>query len=78
MKILEAIPGDAQEILRLQKLAYLSEAELHDDFKIPPLTQTLDELVKDFDNKKVLKVMLKTEIVASGQVYVSGNSAYIG
>jgi hypothetical protein len=32
---------DAEEILALQKLAYVSEAEIIDDFTIPPLHQTL-------------------------------------
>lgn len=29
--------NDAEEILRLQKLAYISEAEIYDDFNIQPL-----------------------------------------
>lgn len=35
---------DTIVIFELQKLTYQSEAELYDDFCIPPLTQTLDEL----------------------------------
>ena len=31
---------DAKEILDLQKLAYVSEAEIYNDYSIPPLTQT--------------------------------------
>ena len=35
-------------ILALQKLAYESEARLYDDWKLPPLTQTLDSLQAEF------------------------------
>ena len=35
---------DADQILKLQKLAYISEAEVNDDFTIPPLHQTITEI----------------------------------
>jgi hypothetical protein len=38
----EATVSDAEEILALQKLAYQSEAEIYNDFGIPPLVQTLE------------------------------------
>ncbi|WP_202970200.1 hypothetical protein [Tessaracoccus flavescens] len=34
---------DAGEIMTLQRAAYVTEAILHDDLALPPLTQTLDE-----------------------------------
>lgn len=34
---------DAKEILELQKLAYVSEAEIYNDYSIPPMMQTLDQ-----------------------------------
>ena len=39
---------DAKEILDLQKLTYQSEAENYNDYTIPPLTQTLEEIEADF------------------------------
>lgn len=42
--ITAASPADAAAILALQKLAYQSEARLYNDFSIPPLLQTLEEL----------------------------------
>jgi hypothetical protein len=41
---------DAQEILALQRLAYQSEAEIYDDYSIPPLTQTLEAIRADFED----------------------------
>jgi len=35
---------EAEETLSLQRLAYQSEAELYNDWSIPPLTQTLESL----------------------------------
>ena len=78
MNIIEASIKDAPLILALQKDAYLSEAALHDDFSIPPLTQTLAELKDDFSFKKVLKVTLDNCLVASGQIYLVEDSCHIG
>jgi ribosomal protein S18 acetylase RimI-like enzyme len=36
--------NDAGELLTLQRAAYVTQAQLHDDPNLPPLTQTLDEL----------------------------------
>jgi ribosomal protein S18 acetylase RimI-like enzyme len=36
--------GDAGEMLTLQRAAYVTEAQAHDDLNMPPLTQTLDQL----------------------------------
>ena len=50
MEILDATIDDAPEILSLQKLSYLSEAQMYNDYDIPPLTQTLEELKADFEH----------------------------
>jgi len=51
--ILSAVPAhpltplsadDAGELLTLQRAAYVTEAQLHDDLRLPPLVQTLAEL----------------------------------
>lgn len=34
----------APYILDLQKAAYISEAEIYGDYRIPPLTQTLSDI----------------------------------
>lgn len=78
MDFIEATLKDAESILALQKLAYKQEAELHNDFDIPPLTQSLDELLTDFEHKTVLKVELDGQLVASGQVSLENGCAFIG
>ena len=47
--------SDAAEILALQKLAYFGEAEIYNEFGIPPLTQTFAEILAEFDRSVVLK-----------------------
>ncbi|HOX56582.1 MAG TPA: GNAT family N-acetyltransferase [Candidatus Paceibacterota bacterium] len=46
---LRADKSDAPEILALQKIAYQSEAELYGDDSLPPLQQTLADLLADFE-----------------------------
>ncbi|KPZ52648.1 MULTISPECIES: GNAT family N-acetyltransferase [Pseudoalteromonas] len=78
MEICEAKIEDAAIILQIQKEAYVSEAELHNDFNIPPLTQSLAELECEFNNKCILKVVLNGKIVGSGQVKLNGSTSHIG
>lgn len=77
--ITKATVKDAEEILKLQKLAYLSEAEIYHDFSIPPLIQTLAEIRADFESNIVLKATLGGVIIGSvrGQLNDEGD-CYIG
>ena len=56
--IQQASVEDADEILALQKLAYRSEARLYGDWSIAPLTQTLDQLRRQFSDHIILKARL--------------------
>jgi N-acetylglutamate synthase-like GNAT family acetyltransferase len=69
---------DAEEILALQKLAYLSEAEIHDDYTIPPLTQTLEETKVEFRAQLVLKATLEGKVIGSVRAYMEGGTCCIG
>lgn len=46
--IQKAQKEDLEEILKLQYLAYQSEAKLFGDMNIPPLKQTIEELGEEF------------------------------
>jgi ribosomal protein S18 acetylase RimI-like enzyme len=78
VEIYQAQVEDASTILQIQKEAYISEAELNNDFQIPPLTQTLDELEDEFNHKLILKVMINDEIVGSGQAKLMDSTCHIG
>lgn len=56
---------DLPEILALQKLCFTEVGDLYDNYDIPPLTQTLDEIREDFKRKIFLKYMLHGMIIGS-------------
>ncbi|MBW1710273.1 MAG: GNAT family N-acetyltransferase [Deltaproteobacteria bacterium] len=78
MKIERSVVEDLPEILILQKLAYRSEAEIYNDFSIPPLTQTLEEIQEDFRRQKFLKALANDKITGSCRAYSKGDTCYIG
>ena len=69
---------NAGEILDLQKLAYQSEAALYDDYTIPPLTQTLEEITADFERQLFLKASVDGRIVGSVRAYEREGACCIG
>jgi phosphoribosylanthranilate isomerase/ribosomal protein S18 acetylase RimI-like enzyme len=69
---------DMEEILALQKLAYQSEAELNNDFKIQPLMQTLDEIRAEFGQALFLKLVQDERIIGSVRAYEKDGTCYIG
>ena len=77
-QILPANVSDAAEILELQKLAYQSEAVLYNDWSIPPLTQTLDEIKKEFDEMTFLKVCDSGRIIGSVRASIRDGTCNIG
>ncbi|MDK9707436.1 MAG: GNAT family N-acetyltransferase [Desulforhopalus sp.] len=74
----KATVEDAEEILALQKTAYVSEAELIDDFTIPPLHQTIDDIISEFNHQVILKFKLEKRIIGSVRCYLEKGTCYIG
>lgn len=73
-----ARPEDAEEILALQTLAYQNEARLYNDYTIPPLTQTLDEIRAEFVDYIFLKAVLETRIIGSVKAKCLESTCNIG
>ena len=69
---------DAKEILDLQKLAYQSEAEIYNDYTIPPLTQTLEEMRNDFEKQVFLKASMDGRIIGSVRALLKEGTCFIG
>ncbi|MBX2840200.1 MAG: GNAT family N-acetyltransferase [Flammeovirgaceae bacterium] len=78
MKIIIAEKEDLESILELQKTCYFEEAELYDDFSIPPLIQTLESIELDFENEKFLKVESNGQIVGSVRGSFDSHTCKIG
>ena len=78
MNIEPAYVRDAEEILELQKLAYRSEAAIYDDYAIPPLTQTLEEMRADFNGNLFLKASDEGTIIGSVRGHLNQGTCFIG
>ena len=78
MDILPAQIDDAWEILSLQKMAYQSQAELYDDYSLPPLIQTLDEIQEQFHDHVFLKAVEDNVIIGSVRAAVKDGTCHIG
>lgn len=78
LTIQDAEFDEAQQILELQKIAYQREAELYQDWNIPPLLQTLHQLELEFENHKILVAKLNDEIVGSVRGRVDQGTLHIG
>jgi ribosomal protein S18 acetylase RimI-like enzyme len=71
--ISRAQKSDAQSILEIQKLAFRSEAELHNNFNIPPLTQTIESIREDFNTYEFYKLMVNNRITGSLKIRLIEN-----
>ncbi|MDR3159333.1 MAG: GNAT family N-acetyltransferase [Zoogloeaceae bacterium] len=78
IQITRAEYEDLKEILELQYLAYQSEALIHNDFSIQPLTQNLDELVRGHGKSVILKAVAKDRIVGFARAYAENETVFIG
>ena len=79
MIIREARREDLREILELQHQAYQSEAELHQNYDIPPLKQTIGEVEREFENGIFLKLLDdKNVIIGSVRAYSQEGTLFIG
>jgi len=77
-KIHEAAEADCIEILALQKLCYLQEAEIYHDFSIQPLTQTYQELKDEFIKYIFLKCLFNQKIIGSVRALENAKTCFIG
>jgi ribosomal protein S18 acetylase RimI-like enzyme len=76
--ISRASVDDIEEILALQKIVYVSEAEIISDFLIPPLQQTMSGILSEFNHQTFLKATLEQKIVGSVRCYLKGETCHIG
>ena len=69
---------DLSDILNLQKIAFISEAELYDDYNIEPLNQTLDSIQNDFKVYLYLIAKHNNQIIGSVKARETGDFCWIG
>jgi ech hydrogenase subunit C len=73
-----AYAGDAAEILALQKIVFLNEAEMYEDYTLTPLHQTLEDLRADFQRRIFLKAVVAGRIVGSIRGRLEGDAVDVG
>ena len=79
IRIVRAERNDLQEILDLQYLAYQSEARLFGSQDIPPLKQTIENLMEEYEKGIVLKAVTEEDtIIGSVRAYADAATVYIG
>jgi ribosomal protein S18 acetylase RimI-like enzyme len=76
--ILPATVEDAGELLTLQRAAYVTEGQLHDTPFLPPLTETLEEMMSVLSSKPVFKAVSGTRIVGAIRMTVHDTVGEIG
>jgi ribosomal protein S18 acetylase RimI-like enzyme len=77
MEIVPATVDDAESILALQHLAYQTEAAIYDDFTLPPLTETLEDLKARFGDRRFLKAVEDRQLVGSVRAFQDGATCQV-
>jgi ribosomal protein S18 acetylase RimI-like enzyme len=71
-------PGAAGELLTLQRAAYVSEAQLYDDVRLPALVQTLDDLVHELAASTRVAAVAGTRLVGAVRTRERDGVLHIG
>jgi GNAT superfamily N-acetyltransferase len=74
----QARVDEAEQILKLQYLCYQSEASIYDDYSLPPLKQTLWELLSEYDDQTILVARRGSEVVGSVRAQLENETCTIG
>ena len=78
MTILPVTESDLPQILALQKAAFESEARLVENWDIPPLTQTLENLVEEWRTGDILKALDGQTLVGTVRARTTEDTVHIG
>ena len=71
-------PGAAGELLTLQRAAYVTEAQLYDDVRLPALVQTLDDLVHELAASTRVAAVAGTRLVGAVRTRERDGVLHIG
>jgi ribosomal protein S18 acetylase RimI-like enzyme len=78
VEILTATIADAPRILEIQKKAFQVEALLYGRDDLPPLMQSLDSFMQEFNKYDYLKATFQGQVIGSVRASVTGNTCFIG
>ncbi len=78
IKISKAEYEELDAVLHLQKKAFLSEAELYNNYEIEPLLQTIDSIKADYKDHLFLKAVFRGNIVGSIKARDQNGYCWVG
>jgi GNAT superfamily N-acetyltransferase len=78
MQVEKAEVNDAQKILTIQKRAFQAQAEIYKIYTIPPLTETLEEVISAFDTHTILKATKDGRIIGSVRFLEKAGTCFVG
>ena len=78
VQIENASKSDLPQILALQKEAYTAEAKLYDDYSLPPLTQSYEEIEEDYRKQIFLKAVNEGNLIGSVRAFDKEGICCIG
>ena len=71
-------PGAVGELLTLQRAAYVAEAQLYDDVRLPALVQTLDELADELTRSTCLAALAGSRLVGAVRTHERDGVLHVG
>ena len=71
-------PGAAGELLTLQRAAYVPEAQLYDDVRLPALVQTLDKLADELTRSTCLAPLAGRRLVGAVRTHERDGVLHVG
>ncbi len=71
-------PDAAGELLTLQRAAYVPEAQLYDDVRLPALVQTLDELADELTRSSCLAARVGSRLVGAVRAHERDGVLHVG
>ena len=80
ISIIKASVKDLEEILTLQRSAFRFQAEKYNDFTIPPMVQTIEEIREEYKKKLFLKavdIKRSSGIIGSVRAYEKDGTCFI-
>ncbi|MBN2853253.1 MAG: GNAT family N-acetyltransferase [Clostridia bacterium] len=75
--IRNAVKQDIEDILRIQKKAFAFQAKKYNDYEMPPMVETYEDVLKDIENQMVFVAVLDSKIVGSVRVIRNQDEAEI-
>ncbi len=79
VQVLPIGPADVEEMLRGQRLAFREQGQLYGDWSIPPLTETVQDVLAALEGGAVaLKAVVDGRIIGGVRGKLVGSTAHIG